>query len=103
MLRPALVLALGLVVAPAFAGHAYDPGVNRLNVPADVLHILGAAAWIGALVGLVVFRDAERRRLVLLALGGALLLTVDRHRARLVGAAASLAPLGHVATDRRSS
>ncbi|MEP6811742.1 MAG: copper resistance protein CopC [Actinomycetota bacterium] len=74
--RPALVLALGLVVAPAFAGHAYDPGVNRLNVPADALHLAGAAAWVGALVGFVVFRDAQRRRLVLLALGGVLLLAV---------------------------
>ncbi len=73
-LRPALVLALGLVVAPAVAGHAYDPGVNRLNVPADALHIAGAAAWVGALVGLVVFRDVERRRFVLIALGGVLLL-----------------------------
>jgi copper transport protein len=76
VLRPALVLALGLVVAPAFAGHAYDPGVSRVNVPADTLHILGAAAWIGALVGLVALRDADGRRLVLLALGGVLLLAV---------------------------
>lgn len=76
VLRPALVLALGLVVAPAFAGHAYDPGVNRLNIPADALHLVGAAAWIGALVGLVVLRDMEQRRLVLLALGGVLLLAV---------------------------
>ena len=76
VLRPALVLALGLVVAPAFAGHAYDNGVNRLNVPADALHLAGAAAWVGALVGLVLFRDAERRRLVLLALGGVLVLAV---------------------------
>jgi copper transport protein len=75
VLRPALVLALGLVVAPAFAGHAYDPGVNRLNVLADAVHILGAAAWIGALIGLVVFRDADRRRLVRLAAAGVLVLT----------------------------
>ena len=76
LLRPALVLALGLVVAPAFAGHAYDPGVNRVNVPADALHLAGAAAWVGALVGSVAFRESQRRRLVLLALGGVLLLAV---------------------------
>jgi copper transport protein len=76
VLRPALVLALALVVAPAFAGHAYDSGVNRLNVPADALHITGAAAWVGALIGLVLFRDAGQRRFVLLAAGGVLLLGV---------------------------
>ena len=74
ILRPAFVLALALVVAPAFAGHAYDHGVSRVNVPVDALHIAGAAAWVGALAGLVAFRDVERRRVTLLALAGVLLL-----------------------------
>ena len=73
-LRPALVLALGLVVAPAFAGHAFDPGVSRANVAADALHVLAAAAWTGALLGLAVFRESDRRRGVMLAAGGVVLL-----------------------------
>jgi copper transport protein len=75
ILRPTLLLALLLVVPPAFAGHAYDTGVNRINVAADALHIAGASAWIGALIGLVVFRAADRRRAALLALGGVLVLS----------------------------
>jgi copper transport protein len=75
-LRPALVLALGLAAVPAFAGHALDRGLSRLNVVADVLHVLGAAAWIGALLGLVVLRDAPWRRTGALALGGLVVLGV---------------------------
>jgi copper transport protein len=75
-LRPALVLALGLAGVPAFAGHALDRGLSRLNVVADVLHVLGAAAWIGALLGLVVLRDAPWRRTGALALGGLVVLGV---------------------------
>ncbi|HET8894981.1 MAG TPA: copper resistance protein CopC [Gaiellaceae bacterium] len=71
-LRPALVLALGLVVVPAFAGHALDPGLNRVNVVADVLHVLGASAWVGAILGAVLFRRIEPR----LAVGGVALLGV---------------------------
>lgn len=71
-LRPALVLALGLVVVPAFAGHALDPGLNRVNVAADVLHVLGASAWTGAILGAVFFRRIEAR----LAVGGVALLGV---------------------------
>ncbi|HVH51466.1 MAG TPA: copper resistance protein CopC [Gaiellaceae bacterium] len=71
-LRPALVLALGLVAVPAFAGHALDPGLNRVNVVADVLHVLGASAWVGALLGAVLFRRIEPR----LAVGGVALLGV---------------------------
>ncbi len=75
-LRPALGLALGLVVPPAFGGHAYDHGVSRVNVVADALHLAGAAAWTGALLGLVLFGEARRRRTVALALGGVILLAV---------------------------
>jgi copper transport protein len=73
-LRPALLLAIGLAVVPAVAGHSLDRGLNRVNVVADVLHVAGAAAWVGALVGLVALRDASRRRAAALALGGLLLL-----------------------------
>jgi len=75
-LRPALVLALGLAAVPAVAGHALDPGLDRVNVAADVLHVAGAAAWVGALVGLVVLRDLSRARTGVLALGGVFVLGV---------------------------
>ena len=71
-LRPALVLALGLVAVPTVAGHALDRGLNRVNVAADILHVAGASAWVGALLGIVLLRDA--RRAGALALGGVALL-----------------------------
>ncbi len=76
VLRPALLLAVGLVAVPAFAGHALDRGLSRVNVVADLLHVAGAAAWVGALLGLVLFRDAPQRRAVQLAAGGLLLVGV---------------------------
>ncbi len=76
LLRPALVASLVLPLAPAFAGHAFDRGVNRVNVAADALHVLGAATWIGALLGIVLFREAPRRRSALLAAGGVVLLAI---------------------------
>ncbi|HET7146139.1 MAG TPA: copper resistance protein CopC [Gaiellaceae bacterium] len=74
VLQVAAVLAPGLVLAPAFAGHALDSGVGRFNVPVDALHVLGAGAWVGALVALVALRSASRRHAVILALGGVVLL-----------------------------
>jgi copper transport protein len=73
-LRPALVLAIGLAAVPAVAGHALDRGLNRVNAVADVLHVAGAAAWVGALVAFVALRDASVRRAAALALGGLLVL-----------------------------
>jgi copper transport protein len=73
-LLPATVLALGLAIVPSVGGHALDPGLNRVNVVADVLHVLGAAAWVGALLGLLLVRDAPRRRAVMLAAVGVVLL-----------------------------
>ncbi len=75
-LRPALVLALGLAIVPSVAGHALDRGLNRINIVADVLHVVGAAAWVGALLGLVLVRDAPPRRAVALAAGGVVVLAV---------------------------
>jgi copper transport protein len=75
-LRPALLLALGLAIVPSVAGHALDPGLNRVNVVADVLHVLGAAAWVGALLGLVLVRNAPRRRAIALAAAGVVVLGV---------------------------
>jgi copper transport protein len=76
VLRPAVVLALGLAIVPSVAGHALDRGLNRVNLAADVLHVLGAAAWVGALLGLVLVREAPPRRAVVLAAGGVVLLGV---------------------------
>ncbi|HET8527749.1 MAG TPA: copper resistance CopC family protein [Gaiellaceae bacterium] len=73
-LRPAVVLALGLVAVPTAAGHALDNGLPRLNVAADLLHVAGAAAWAGALLGLVL--GGPPRRLVRLAVAGVLVLGV---------------------------
>jgi putative copper export protein len=73
-LRPALVVALSLVVVPSFAGHALDPGLARVNVVADVLHVLAAAGWTGVLLGLVAIRGADLRRAGVLALASVVVL-----------------------------
>jgi len=67
-LGPALVLALALAGVPSVSGHALDPGLNRVNIAVDVLHVLGAAAWVGALLGLVL--EAPVRPAVVLAGAG---------------------------------
>ena len=74
MLLPALVLALGLAAVPSVSGHTLDPGLNRVNVAVDVLHVLGAAAWVGALLGLVL--EAPVRPAVVLAAAGVIVLAV---------------------------
>ena len=73
VLSAALVLALPLVAAPTLSGHALDRGLPRLNVAADVLHVAGASAWVGALVGLVVTRRRDFR----LVIAGVVVLVVS--------------------------
>jgi copper transport protein len=73
VLAAALVLALPLVAAPTMSGHALDRGLPRVNVAADVLHVAGASAWVGALVGLVVTRRRDFR----LALAGLIVLGIS--------------------------
>jgi copper transport protein len=73
VLRAALVLALPLVAAPTMSGHALDRGLPRLNVAADILHVAGASAWVGALLGLVVTRRRDFR----LALAGVVVLGIS--------------------------
>jgi copper transport protein len=70
--RVAWLLALLLLPAPAFAGHALDPGRPRIEVLVDFLHIVAAAAWFGGLVQLafVLRHDPDSgRKFSLLALG----------------------------------
>jgi len=68
LLAPAAVAALALLLAPTLAGHALDPSQpHLLSVPADALHVVAAAAWIGVIVGLSVVvprtgAPEERRR-----------------------------------------
>jgi copper transport protein len=68
----ALVLALPLVAVPTSSGHALDRGLSRVNVAADLLHVAGAALWVGALLGLLV----TRRREAGLVVGGVVLLSI---------------------------
>jgi copper transport protein len=66
-LRPAVIAALCLAPVPTVAGHALDPGLARVNVAADLLHVTAAAAWVGVLVGLLAIRPPSPRRAAVLA------------------------------------
>jgi copper resistance protein D len=58
-----LASALGLIAAIAWTGHA-GSGVGELGVlqlAADVLHLIAAAAWLGGLVSLALLLRAARR------------------------------------------
>jgi putative copper resistance protein D len=52
----ALMLAVAFVASLAFAGHAAagDGGEGAVHLAADVLHLVAAAAWVGALVPLAI-------------------------------------------------
>jgi putative copper resistance protein D len=59
---PGLASALGLIAAIAWTGHA-GSGVGELGVlqlAADVLHLIAAAAWLGGLVSLALLLAAAR-------------------------------------------
>jgi len=58
-----LLSALGLIAAIAWTGHA-GAGIGEmgaLHLAADVLHLIGAAAWLGGLVSLVLLFGVVRR------------------------------------------
>jgi copper transport protein len=63
--RGAFVCALALLPVPSLAGHALDRGQwpRPLNVVADILHVGGAAVWIGGLLALAVGLPQASRRL----------------------------------------
>jgi copper resistance protein D len=58
----ALVLAVAFVAAVAFAGHAAagDGAEGVIHGAADVLHLVAAAAWVGALVPLAIVLAVAR-------------------------------------------
>jgi putative copper resistance protein D len=62
MLAAAIALAAGLVGTLAWAGHAAATtgAQGGLHLSADVLHLVSAAAWIGALVPLALLIRAAR-------------------------------------------
>ncbi|TDC39157.1 cytochrome-c oxidase, partial [Micromonospora sp. 15K316] len=55
----AAVLALVAVTPPAFTGHAAGAGNHQTAVSSLVLHILGAALWVGALAALLTVRRSR--------------------------------------------
>ncbi len=57
----AAVVAIGLALTPGLGGHATSGRVTGVAVPADALHVLSMAAWLGGLVLLaaVVLREPE--------------------------------------------
>jgi putative copper resistance protein D len=59
----ALGSALGFIAAVAWTGHAGStPGeLGNLHLAADALHLIAAAAWVGALVPLALLLAAGRR------------------------------------------
>ena len=58
-----LMSALGLIAAIAWTGHAGagDGAIGTLHLAADVLHLIGAGAWLGGLVSLTLLFSAVRR------------------------------------------
>jgi putative copper resistance protein D len=60
----ALLVASGLVGAIAWTGHAGSTlgELGILHLAADVVHLFGASAWLGGLVGLSVLFAVGRRR-----------------------------------------
>ena len=56
------LLAAGLLVTPAWAGHAVatERSVRPFHLTADALHLLGAGLWLGALVPLLAVLDRAR-------------------------------------------
>jgi copper transport protein len=62
-LRAATVPVLALAFLPGLSGHAAARPPVALSLPANVLHVLAAGAWIGGLAVLVLALPAATRRL----------------------------------------
>jgi copper transport protein len=82
-LRPiAQTAGVCVLAVPTLLGHAVARGPSHLlSVPSDLLHLAGAAAWIGGVVALVFFvpassRGAAIRRFAPLAAGAVVVIAV---------------------------
>ncbi len=53
--------ALALLAVPTVSGHALDPGQPWYEIPADLVHVTAAAAWLGGLAALTVARGVAPR------------------------------------------
>lgn len=58
------ICILGALVLPSFGGHAWTASPKWVAVGSDALHILSAAAWVGALGVLVLSWDSTRERVM---------------------------------------
>jgi putative copper resistance protein D len=60
----AILLAIGVLIGPAWTGHAgATPGaVGQFALASDALHLLAAGAWVGGLLPLAMLLDCLRRR-----------------------------------------
>ena len=54
---------LGLLVAPAFDGHAVSMGPRILHALSDVVHMGSTSIWIGSIIGLAVVARIDHRQL----------------------------------------
>jgi copper transport protein len=57
------LIALGLAVTPALAGHARTQSPVALLVPADIVHVVAMSAWLGGLAFLIAAVPAATRTL----------------------------------------
>jgi copper resistance protein D len=59
----AIVVAIGVLVGPAWTGHAgATPGaVGQFALASDALHLLAAGAWVGSLLPLAMLLECARR------------------------------------------
>ena len=58
----AAICILGTLALPSLGGHAWTASPAWLAVTSDVLHVLGAAAWVGGLAVLVLTWEGSRGR-----------------------------------------
>jgi copper transport protein len=63
LLGAAIVVTVALLATPGLAGHAGTTQPVLLNMATDVLHVIGAAVWMGALIVLLAVAFPATRRL----------------------------------------
>ncbi len=93
------LLALGggyLAVAPALAGHASVQSPRGVFFAADVVHVLAASVWVGAIACLLLALPAATRELATADRGRLLLATLTRFSPLALAAVAAIAITGVV-------